>query len=80
MAVDRIAEARAARKARRMDTGTVSLFGNGFSAMLFERLDANQQPTGQYTLAIAGSISPIDFANDLLDLISGGVEYWKEAA
>ena len=55
----------------------LGVFGNGFSATLFERLDANQQPTGQYTLSIAGSVSPIDFANDLLDLNSGGVAYFQ---
>ncbi len=55
----------------------LGFFGNGFSATLFERLDANQQPTGQYTLSIAGSVSPIDFANDLLDLNSGGVAYFQ---
>lgn len=55
----------------------LGFFGNGFSATLFERLNANQQPTGQYTLSIAGSVSPIDFANDLLDLNSGGVAYFQ---
>lgn len=55
----------------------LGFLGNGFSATLFERLDANQQPTGQYTLSIAGSVSPIDFANDLLDLNSGGVAYFQ---
>ncbi|MDA8129849.1 MAG: hypothetical protein M0Z73_14285 [Betaproteobacteria bacterium] len=55
----------------------LGFFGNGFSATLFERLDANQQPTGQYTLSIAGSVSPADFANDLLDLNSGGVAYFQ---
>ena len=43
----------------------LGLFGNGFSATLFERLDTNQQPTGQYTFAIAGSVSLTDFANKL---------------
>ena len=33
----------------------LGFFENGFSATLFERLDANQQPTGQYSLSIAGS-------------------------
>ena len=55
----------------------LGFFGNGFSATLFERLGANQQSTGQYTLSIAGTVSPTDFANDLLDLNSGGVAYFQ---
>ena len=49
------------------------LLSNGFSATLFERLDANQQPTGQYTLAIAGSTQFVDFAGADLDLAVTGV-------
>ncbi len=55
----------------------LGFFGNGFSATLFERLDANQQPTGQYVLANAGSTSPIDFLTDLFDLPMGGVGYFQ---
>ena len=40
------------------------LIGTGFSATLFERLDANQQPTGQYSFAIRGSQDIADFAAD----------------
>ncbi|MEO8629365.1 MAG: hypothetical protein ABI612_14875 [Betaproteobacteria bacterium] len=51
------------------------IFGSGFSATLFERLNANQESTGEYTLAIAGSDSPIDFAAADFSLASGGVGY-----
>jgi hypothetical protein len=44
------------------------LLSNGFSATLFERLDTNQQPTGQYTLAFRGSQDIRDFAGADLDL------------
>ena len=50
---------------------------SGFSATLFERLDSNQQPTGQYTLAIRGSSEPADWVNDLLDVAAGGVGYFQ---
>ncbi|MBX9904846.1 MAG: putative Ig domain-containing protein [Burkholderiales bacterium] len=40
------------------------LLSNGFSATLLERLGANQQPTGQYTLAFRGST---EIFNDFLD-------------
>lgn len=46
--------------------------GSGFSATLFERLDANQQRTGQYTFGIAGSTSFSDFVADA-NLATGGV-------
>lgn len=46
---------------------------NGFSATLFERLDANQQPTGQYTLAFRGSEEFADFAVADLDLAISSV-------
>lgn len=51
------------------------VLSNGFSAALFERLDANQQPTGQYTLAIAGSTQFVDFAGTDLDLAATGVAH-----
>jgi Ca2+-binding RTX toxin-like protein len=46
---------------------------NGFSATLIERLDANQQPTGQYTLAIRGSNDIRDFVGADLDLAVTGL-------
>jgi Ca2+-binding RTX toxin-like protein len=49
--------------------------GNGFSATLFERLNANQQSTGQYTFAIAGSTGFIDFAGADFSLSTGGVAF-----
>src|ERR1019366_10524572 len=51
------------------------ILSNGFSAGLFERLDANQQPTGQYTFAIAGSTRFVDFAGADLDLSATGVAH-----
>jgi len=48
---------------------------SGFSATLFERLDSDQQPTGQYTLAIRGSSEPADWTADFFDLALGGVAY-----
>jgi hypothetical protein len=48
---------------------------SGFSATLFERLDANEQPTRQYTLAIRGSTEFIDFAGADLSLATGGVAF-----
>jgi len=48
---------------------------SGFSATLFERLDANEQPTGQYTFAIRGSTEFIDFAGADLSLATGGVAF-----
>ncbi|MEW5967523.1 MAG: hypothetical protein AB1720_11130 [Pseudomonadota bacterium] len=48
---------------------------SGFSATLFERLNSEQQPTGQYTLAIRGSSEPADWTADFFDLALGGVAY-----
>ena len=48
---------------------------SGFSATLFERLDANEQPTRQYTFAIRGSTEVIDFAGADLSLATGGVAF-----
>jgi hypothetical protein len=46
---------------------------SGFSATVFERLDANQQPTGQYSLAIRGTINFDDFSTDASLIASSGV-------
>ncbi|HBU28883.1 MAG TPA: hypothetical protein DEB56_03775 [Thiobacillus sp.] len=48
---------------------------SGFSATLFERLNSEPQPTGQYTLAIRGSSEPADWTADFFDLALGGVAY-----
>jgi hypothetical protein len=51
-------------------------FGSGFSATLFEQMDAKQQPTAQYTLAIAGSTSFTDFFfEDFASIAAGGVAF-----
>jgi Ca2+-binding RTX toxin-like protein len=52
------------------------LDGNGFSATLFESLDANGNGTGQYTFAARGSTLnslAVDFTNADLSLATGGV-------
>ncbi len=54
------------------ESGTLS---NGFSAALFERLNANQQPTGQYTFAVRGSSEFVDFFGADLDLATTGVAF-----
>lgn len=47
---------------------------NGFSATVFERLDANQQPTGQYSFSIRGSTQVFaDFVADAGIIASAGI-------
>ena len=51
------------------------LLSNGFSATLFERLNANQQPTGQYTFASRGTDEFRDLAGADLDLAATGLAF-----
>ncbi|HUW25977.1 MAG TPA: calcium-binding protein [Gallionella sp.] len=47
---------------------------SGFSATLFEKLDANQQPTGQYSFAIRGSTQILsDFVADAALIAADGI-------
>lgn len=46
---------------------------NGFSATLFEKLDANKVGTGQYSFAIRGSLDRADFIADASLIITDGV-------
>lgn len=57
-------------------TGILGLSGSGFSATVFERLNENQQPTGEYSLAIRGSIPESilkDFQADAKLITTDGV-------
>lgn len=53
------------------------VLSNGFSAALIERLDASQQPTGQFTFAIRGSSEVVDWFGADLDLAVTGVAHKK---
>lgn len=53
----------------------LGMTGSGFSATLFEKLDANQQPTGQYTFAIRGSHDKVDFIEADVSLATGGIAF-----
>lgn len=57
------------------DSGLLFGDGSGFSATLFECLDANGNGTGQYTFAIRGSQLWVDFTNADLSLATGGVAF-----
>jgi hypothetical protein len=51
----------------------LGLVGTGLSATVFERLDENQQPTGEYSLAVRGSQDIADFGADTLLITDDGI-------
>ena len=61
------------RVVHQYDNSTLSgVFGTGFSATVFERLDAGQ-PLGEFSLSIRGSQDIGDFVSDMNLIVSDGV-------